>query len=212
MKLEFRLIFQQDETGRFVRVFVTMDELLKQPNSRILSAEKYNLVAVNPFINKLDHKQAKIFAGDVINVFDITNHEYHLSDMKGENFVIRWNIELCGYSLWHIRLRSWWQGINPFSYPQGYELGLHVIGNEIENPELLAKPSVLNPTVVSLNELQEIAAIRAKINSVPLDNIVWHLDGKPYTVPEDIIEELRFSGLANSNIVDFIELDNHISS
>ena len=130
-EIEFRLIYQHDGTGRFITTFITLDELLKS-STRVRPFDKYTLIAKNQFIGKFDKNERKIFTGDIVNVFFETE-----KGRKIEKFIVKWDNTLCGYTLWDIQLKTKWKGTNPFIYLYEDEIEIRIIGNEIENTELL---------------------------------------------------------------------------
>ena len=92
-ELEFRLIYQHDESGRFVTTFLTLDELLHLPpgqsTTKILSPERYNLVSVGQSISRLDINKQKIFAGDVVNITNSADDWFPTKEDGGENFIVK---------------------------------------------------------------------------------------------------------------------------
>jgi len=51
---------------------------------------------------------------------------------------------------------------------------------------------------VNLRELHDALDYMKSINEQDLRDIEWHLDGIPFKVPDDAIDEWRFAGLNNT--------------
>jgi len=130
-EIEFRLIYQHDETGRFITTFITLDELLKS-STRVRAFDNYTLITKNQFIGRFDKNKRKVFTGDIVNVFFEIE-----KGIRIEKFIVKWDDTLCGYTLWDIQRKTEWKGINPFIYLYEEDIEIEIIGNEIENIELL---------------------------------------------------------------------------
>ncbi len=55
--------------------------------------------------------------------------------------------------------------------------------------------------IVSVEEILLMQEERAKINRIPLNEILFFENGKPLKIPDKIVEDFEFTGLNN---IDFI--------
>lgn len=62
-----------------------------------------------------------------------------------------------------------------------------------------------NFLIVSLNKLKEIDDHRRQINACPIEDIVWVLDGKPWSPSDELIKNIKVKKLLNTDILNLIE-------
>jgi len=93
---------------------------------------------IGQYIGRKDANDNFIFSTDIVNVYDNSMEYFPNEDNGGENFIIKWWDEMCGFGLWNIQTKDWWKGdINPFSYLSQDEI--KIIGNVIDNSELIKR-------------------------------------------------------------------------
>lgn len=56
---------------------------------------------------------------------------------------------------------------------------------------------------ISVEEVMQLLDRKDEINSVPLDSIVWTLDGKELQIPQKVLEEWKFMGMCNTSFIEF---------
>ena len=57
---------------------------------------------------------------------------------------------------------------------------------------------------VDVEIVEQIIFARWLINRLPFDKIEWYKDGKPMNIPQEILDEYKFTGLNN---IDFVETE-----
>lgn len=56
---------------------------------------------------------------------------------------------------------------------------------------------------INIEEILEAQARRGEINSTDIKEIEWYLDGVKLSIPAETLEEWRFTGLSNTDFVNF---------
>lgn len=56
---------------------------------------------------------------------------------------------------------------------------------------------------INIEEILEAQARRGEINSTDIKEIEWYLDGVKLSIPDETLEEWRFTGLSNTDFVNF---------
>lgn len=56
---------------------------------------------------------------------------------------------------------------------------------------------------ISVEEVMQLLNRKDEINAVPLDSIVWTLDGKELQIPKEVLEEWSFMGMCNTSFIEF---------
>ena len=62
-----------------------------------------------------------------------------------------------------------------------------------------------NKIRIDLEELLVLRKRRIEISSIPIEQIEFYFNNEPFPIKEDIIQDLKFSGLSPINIIDFLD-------
>lgn len=56
---------------------------------------------------------------------------------------------------------------------------------------------------INIEDVLAAQAIRHEINNEDINEIEWYQDGKKLNIPESVLESWRFTGLSNTDFVNF---------
>ncbi len=56
---------------------------------------------------------------------------------------------------------------------------------------------------INIEEILDAQSTRNQINSLDIKEIEWYLDGEKVTISDETLEEWRFTGLSNTDFVNF---------
>jgi len=56
---------------------------------------------------------------------------------------------------------------------------------------------------LNIEDILDAQSKRNQINSLDIKDIEWYLDGEKITISDDTLEEWRFTGLSNTDFVNF---------
>ena len=56
---------------------------------------------------------------------------------------------------------------------------------------------------INIEDILAAQTIRNQINKVDIKDIEWYLDGEKISIPDETLEEWRFTGLSNTDFVNF---------